>query len=154
MEWFRTKGDLLESIGKNRKDNKLVDRMMLRGEVYMEGWMYYIVDKMVRIQQLEEENKRLKSELDKVKSEDKADIPYKVEIPSNVNNDMLDHLALMYVYVEKKNEFMNKVVKSYYDKFSWQYDWEWAVEKVYGMYWYSPDEWENDELEYVRSLIS
>ena len=41
---------------------------------------------------------------------------------THVDSDLLDHLALMYIYVEKKNEFMNKVVKSYYDKFSGQYD--------------------------------
>jgi hypothetical protein len=40
------------------------------------------------------------------------------DTPSSNDSDLIDHLALMYVYVEKKNEFMNKVVKSYYDKFS------------------------------------
>lgn len=41
---FITKRELLEHIGKNPKDNKLVDRMMRRGEVYMEDGMYYIVE--------------------------------------------------------------------------------------------------------------
>lgn len=41
---FETKKALLEYLGKNTKDNKLVDRMMLRGEVYLEDGMYYIVE--------------------------------------------------------------------------------------------------------------
>lgn len=61
------------------------------------------------IEELRKENERLKKEL--------ANRPKEVSTSSS-NNDLLDHLALMYVYVEKKNEFMNKVVKSYYDKFS------------------------------------
>ena len=42
---FESKKALLQHLGKNEKDNKLVDRLILRGEVYMEDGMYYIVDK-------------------------------------------------------------------------------------------------------------
>ena len=41
---FETKKALLEYLGKNPSDNKLVDRMMRRGEVYMEDGIYYIVE--------------------------------------------------------------------------------------------------------------
>lgn len=41
---FITKRELLEHIGKNPNDNKLVDRMMRRGEVYMEDGIYYLVE--------------------------------------------------------------------------------------------------------------
>jgi len=51
--WFETKRALLEYLGKNPKDNKLVDRLILRGEVYVEEGMYYIVDKDSRIKELE-----------------------------------------------------------------------------------------------------
>lgn len=41
---FETKKALLEHLGKNPNDNKLVDRMMRRGEVYLEEGMYYLVE--------------------------------------------------------------------------------------------------------------
>lgn len=41
---FETKRALLEHMGKNPSDNKLVDRMMLRGEVEFRDWMYYLVE--------------------------------------------------------------------------------------------------------------
>lgn len=107
----------------------------------------WITDNLVK------ENKYLEEELKKKCSTNTTQCSTDTT-PSSSNDDLVDHLALMYTYVEQKNEFMNKVVKSYYDKFQGQYDREWAVEKVYGMYWYTPDEWEKDELEYVRSLIS
>ncbi len=44
MVGFETKKALLEHLGKNPSDNKLVDRMMMRGEVYLEDGMYYIVE--------------------------------------------------------------------------------------------------------------
>ena len=44
MIGFETKKALLEHLGKNANDNKLVDRMMRRGEVYLEDGMYYIVE--------------------------------------------------------------------------------------------------------------
>lgn len=59
---FSTKAELLKHLGKNEKDNKLVDRMMLKGLVYKESWMYVLVDKDTEIKKLKEEIKRLKSE--------------------------------------------------------------------------------------------
>lgn len=78
--------------------------------------MYFIADKDARIKALEKEVEELKKQ-NKVKMPDTD----KVEIPSKqvvIDNDLLDHLALMYSYVEMKNEFINRVVKSYYEKFS------------------------------------
>ena len=42
---FETKKALLEYLGKDSNDRKLVDRMMSRGEVYMEDWMYVLANK-------------------------------------------------------------------------------------------------------------
>ena len=36
-ERFTTKAELLKHLGKNEKDNKLVDRMILKGLVYKEN---------------------------------------------------------------------------------------------------------------------
>lgn len=51
---FETKKLLLEYLGKNPNDNKLVDRLILRGEVEIRDGMYYLVDKEERIKELEE----------------------------------------------------------------------------------------------------
>lgn len=55
MEWFETKKALLEYLGKNPDDRKLVDRLILRGKVHMEDGMYYLVDKDEIIRKLREE---------------------------------------------------------------------------------------------------
>lgn len=40
---FTTKKELLEYLGKNPEDRKLVDRMILRWEVFRGDWMYVLV---------------------------------------------------------------------------------------------------------------
>ena len=64
MQKFRKKRELLEYLGKNPNDNKLVDRMLLRGEVHMENGMYIYESKEMVLQQevdeLKKENKNLK----------------------------------------------------------------------------------------------
>lgn len=173
MKWYFKKSEILREMWKNPKDIRLLDRMIARGEIIEEWgkWRFTneveskswqkvdtdidaIVDKKLSL--LEQELEKAKQENINLLKENKELKKKSVAVatPSSNDSDLIDHLALMYVYVEKKNGFMNKVVKSYYDKFSWQYDREWAVEKVYGMYWYTPDEWEKDELEYVRQIIS
>lgn len=57
---FESKKALLEYRGKNPKDNKLVDRWILRWEVRMVEGMYEIVDKDVIIEELKREIKSLK----------------------------------------------------------------------------------------------
>lgn len=54
---FTTKKELLEYIWKNPEDRKLVDRMMIRWEVYREDWMYVLVTNK---NTLIEENRELK----------------------------------------------------------------------------------------------
>ena len=159
MVWYKTQREVSEYYGKNPNDRSFISRRISKWDVIKKDWGYEIVEKTTwecsTNTTLENKCKELEKEIDrlKAKNEELKKCSANTTLSSN-DSDLIDHLALMYVYVEKKNEFMNKVVKSYYDKFSWQYDREWAVEKVYGMYWYTPDEWEKDELEYVRSLIS
>ena len=60
---FRTKKELLLYLGKNENDRKLIDRMMLRGEVCMENGMYILIDSK---KELIEEVKNLKEQLSNV----------------------------------------------------------------------------------------
>ena len=57
---FRKKRELLEYLGKNPNDNKLVDRMLLRWEVHMENGMYIYESKDEVIEELKKEIKNLK----------------------------------------------------------------------------------------------
>lgn len=52
---FRTKKELLEYLGKKGNDNKLVDRMMMRGEVEKKDWVYMLVEKGAVIEELTKE---------------------------------------------------------------------------------------------------
>jgi len=61
--WFETKRALLRHLGKNENDNKLVDRLILRGDVYMEDGMYYIVDKDAIIEGLRERVSELEGKI-------------------------------------------------------------------------------------------
>ena len=61
--WFETKRALLRHLGKNENDNKLVDRLILRGDVYMEDGMYYIVDKDAIIEELRERVSELEGKI-------------------------------------------------------------------------------------------
>ena len=71
---FETKKALLEYLGKDSNDRKLVDRMMARWEVRMKDWMYILVDKDSIIHELEEEIKRLKSEPKQVVESDSWEV--------------------------------------------------------------------------------
>jgi len=53
----------LAYLGKNENDRKLVDRLILRGEVYMEDGMYYIVDKDAIIEDLRREVSELEGKI-------------------------------------------------------------------------------------------
>ena len=54
---FNTKKDLLRYLGKNEDDRKLIDRMVARGEVKVEGRIYVIEDKKASETDLEYLNK-------------------------------------------------------------------------------------------------
>ena len=129
MQKFRKKRELLEYLGKNPNDNKLVDRMLLRGEVHMENGMYiYESDKEV-IDELKKENKNLKEQLSKVSNP-------KLE-------EELNEAKIQWEYWEwvarRYNTLMDLVIKTVYSKIKpllWSrledYDVfrEWVIEDV------------------------
>lgn len=67
MQWFSTKKEFLEYLGKNPDDRKLVDRLIHRGEARMIDGMYYVVDKDAIIMELEWEVEKLRGELTTLK---------------------------------------------------------------------------------------
>lgn len=64
---FETQKQLLEYLGKNGNDRSLVQRMMIRGEIYKENGMYILVDKDKKIEELFSEVQKLRSEITTMK---------------------------------------------------------------------------------------
>lgn len=60
---FNTQRELLEYLGKCPEDRSLVQRMIIRGEVYKENGMYYLVNKDEKIRELEILVGKLRSEI-------------------------------------------------------------------------------------------
>lgn len=60
---FETQRALLEYLGKNPNDRSLVQRMIIRGEVYKEDWMYILVNRDEKIKELEFLVQKLRSEI-------------------------------------------------------------------------------------------
>ena len=60
--WYWTKREVLEALGKNGRDNKLVDRMIARWEIAKVDWGYEIVERgtSCEVKELKEENEKLK----------------------------------------------------------------------------------------------
>lgn len=78
---FRTKKELLEYLGKDTKDVRLVDRMMKRGEIKKEWFMYIYESKEI---ELEKEVKNLREKLDSMLRDDKISTKEKV-VDKNIN---------------------------------------------------------------------
>ena len=101
MNKFRTKKALLEYLGKKWNDNKLVDRMILRGEVIKEERMYILVDRDSEIIHLKslvsEKEKEIKNLTDKI-----DELEYQLD---GVNRSMWENyneiIHRIYVYLKE-----------------------------------------------------
>jgi len=63
---FSTKGDLLEHLGKDRKDVRYVDRMMLKWVVEKKDWKYILHDSQ------QEEITRLRAKVEKLEMDNES----------------------------------------------------------------------------------
>lgn len=64
---FETQRGLLEYLGKNPNDRSLVQRMIMRGDVYRENGMYILVNRDEKIRELEFLVQKLRSEITTMK---------------------------------------------------------------------------------------
>ena len=142
---FETKRALLEYLGKNKNDNKLVDRMILRGEVYKEDGMYhYITSK----KNLIEENKELKLELMRTKKASLSDmerweltklIKENMEIKKELKEEKINSEYYNRLYEEEKADKQNRIRKCFM----------WIKEKVKWANWEEFRDWVmSDDDEY------
>lgn len=157
---FRTKKELLEYLGKNVNDNKLVDRMISRNEVYRKDWVYIIVDKDLIISELNNNIQSLEWEIERLKKE-KADLFMKYmekgeEKKSEYNPsskwipaEHKDHLFYIYDRLMMREEVINNIIQSFYNKNSGNFDWDWARDEIYKRFGYIEDPDEKDELNFI-----
>ena len=145
---FRTKRELLRYRGKNENDNKLVDRRIASGKVVKVADGYKVVD-------LEDEVKKLRSELENAKNESEAlKEASTTQQGKNTLSDseLLSHLEYLLIQNEKKNEVIKEITNMIYLKHQ-DKGWDYAVELMSKQFGYEPDPSEEDELNFIKELL-
>lgn len=66
---FNTQREILEHLWKNRNDRSLVQRMIIRGEILKQNGVYILTNKEEKIQELEKEVQKLRSEITTIKEQ-------------------------------------------------------------------------------------
>ncbi len=113
---FETKRALLTYLGKNPDDNKLVDRMIRRWEVYREDGMYHLITNK---QSLIEENRELKlrvQELEKSESmtrEEHQHLQEFFKIKDELKEAKIQWEYRERMYDEEKADKQNRIRKCY-----------------------------------------
>lgn len=140
---FRTKRELLRYRGKNENDNKLVDRRIASGKVVKVADGYKVVD-------LEDEVKKLRSELEEAKN-----VANTTQQGNNtlLDSELLSHLEYLLMLNEKKNDVIKEIINMIYLKHQ-DKGWDYAVELMSKQFGYEPDPSEEDELNFIKDLLS
>lgn len=151
MESFRTKKELLEFIWKNPDDRKLVDRLIAKGSVWMEEWMYCTNMGPVHVGADEWEVVRLENEVRGLRK--------KLEERTNIEpkDDLYDHLVFFYERFLARKSFVDGKVfgQSQYNNQQWKQDtMEMVQPEVYARYGFTYWEMEKAECEFVQGLIN
>lgn len=93
MQWFESKRALLEYLGKNTEDRKLVDRMMARGTVVYSEGMYYLMEE-------EDKEKLLK----------KISEPREVKVYAEDKSEELEEAKIQWEYYKERCEKYKKAI--------------------------------------------
>ena len=141
---FETKRALLEYLGKNPDDRKLVDRMMLRGDVYREDWMYYLIENK---KDIVEENRELKMEVMKLKQSMSVNAPDREQMSklilenSKIKKELAEEKINCEYYrrkYEAEMELKEKIIKRSFN---------WIKQHVKGADWGDFYSWVKEEEE-------
>jgi hypothetical protein len=97
-----------------------------------------VYDLQKEVERLRKENKELKE-----KSEQKSD--WLLDI---------DNLKYLMDMLQRRNKFIQAVIKDFYDSHPWQYDREWAIAEVYKKYNFEENSTDDDEIMYILEIIS
>lgn len=125
---FSTKAELLKYLGKNEKDNKLVDRMIAKGFVYKENWMYVLVDKDSEIERLKKENAEMAKQIKELK-ENWQSGTHALWKNEEGNNALIAQLNSDLEYQMKENEKLERRVDMYQECIRRCYLWAQNVKK-------------------------
>ena len=170
MDWFESKRALLEYLGKNTDDRKLIKRMIERWEVYEEWGMFYLSEKAESVVEKREEKSEPKEMVDKQtmddkelkelkEKNDKLMRAYKKERDRNeVYRWMYDHLVFFYNKFIGYKKFVDWKVfgqSEYNKKVNGTQDTtetvrEWVYERYNFEYW----EVEEEECKAVEAIIN
>lgn len=93
MQWFESKRALLEYLGKNTEDRKLVDRMMARGTVVYSEGMYYLME-----------------EEDKEKLLNKITEPREVKVYAEDKSAELEEAKIQWEYYKQRCEKYKRAI--------------------------------------------
>lgn len=112
---FRTKKEVLEYLGKDVKDVRLIDRMIKRGEIKKEGSLYIYESREV---ELEKEIKNLKDKLVNMPKDDKISSSWEVaklkEEIKWLNSDLDFQIAENEKLKDEIKEYQNAIRNCYY----------------------------------------
>lgn len=112
---FQTKKALLEYLGKNPDDRKLVDRLIAKGKVYKEDGMYVLVERG----NLLDEVLRLREEVERLKFFSGQNT-VAVNTTVQVNNSELEEAKVQWDYWEKKcrryGKYIEQVIEVTYNR--------------------------------------
>lgn len=141
---FRTKRELLRYRGKNENDNKLVDRRIASGKVVKVADGYKVVD-------FEDEVRVLREKLENVANTTQGSETLKEG--KNTLPDLKEHIEYLLMLNEKKNEVIKEIINMIYLKHQ-DKGWDYAVELMSKQFGYEADPSEEDELNFIKDLIS
>lgn len=164
MTRFRTQREVSEYFGKNPNDRSFISRNIKKGKIIKENGWYTIVDYKEDIKSVASSNEvdidkvvyDLQKEVEKLRKENK-ELKEKSEQKSDKKEDWLldiDNLKYLMDMLQRRNKFIQAVIKDFFDSHTWQYDREWAIAEVYKKYKFEENPTDDDEIMYILEIIS
>lgn len=126
---FRTQAELLRHLGKNENDRSLVQRMVFRWEILRGDWVYILNDKNKKIEELEGEIKKLRSEIATIKENnwDLEELKVNCEYWESKAREYVQYCSDIIEVCYKKVKASSKWFMETYDEFK-----EWIQRQVKG----------------------
>lgn len=160
MTRFRTQREVSEYFGKNPNDRSFISRNIKKGKIIKDNGWYTIVDYKEDIKSVASSNEvdidkvvyDLQKEVEKLRKENK-------ELKEKSDNKEvwlldIDNLKYLMDMLQRRNKFIQAVIKDFFDSHPWQYDRDWAIAEVYKKYKFEENPTDDDEIMYILEIIS
>ena len=160
MTRFRTQREVSEYFGKNPNDRSFISRNIKKGKIIKDNGWYTIVDYKEDIKSVASSNEvdidkvvyDLQKEVEKLRKENK-ELKEKSEQKSDWLLD-IDNLKYLMDMLQRRNKFIQAVIKDFYDSNVGKYDRYWAIAEVYKKYKFEENPTDDDEIMYILEIIS